>query len=82
MFPEQQIRSISEDHVTLKTGVMMLNSAFHSRNKLHSKYIQIDNSLNCNNIAVFIVFLMNSDFFQNVKSYNPKPLNRMNSSSF
>ncbi len=34
---------LSEDHVTLKTGVKMLKMqlSLHHRNKLHSKYIQI-----------------------------------------
>ncbi len=36
---------ISEDHVTLKTGVTAAeNTVLHHRNKLHYKYIQIENS--------------------------------------
>ncbi len=35
---------ISEDHVTLKTGVMMLKYSFDHRNKLQLTDINIENS--------------------------------------
>ncbi len=51
----QHIRMISEDYVTLKTGVMMLKIQLRiTEINYILKYIQIENSyLNCNNISEF-----------------------------
>ncbi len=47
MFLEQQISILEwflKDHVTLKTGVMMLKINFYHRNNYILKYIQIESS--------------------------------------
>ncbi len=57
MFPEQYIRLISEDHVILKTGVMMLNIQLHITG-IHyiSEYITKENSYIVN-IFHYIVWI-------------------------
>ncbi len=51
MFNVQHIIMISEDHVTLKTAVMML--------KIQRRITEMNYILNCNNnIRIFSVFLI------------------------
>ncbi len=53
----QHIRMISEDHVTLKTGVMMLKIQIYITGINYIlKYIQIEVILNCNNITQYYCF--------------------------
>ncbi len=61
----QHIRMISEDHVTLKTGVMMLKIQLWSEIKYIWKYIHIENryfKLNYFSHSMFTVFLFKCIF--------------------
>jgi len=66
MFLKQQIRMLErflKDHVTLKTGVMMLKiKLYDHRNKLNFKAFAnrklYFNILNCNNISQYYCFLI------------------------